>query len=380
MNRFWATAFALLTSTAAATEGFAQDAGASPATPDAGAPARDAGRIFSTCVERVPDGRDAPKLTETLPKRGKSGWSTPLKVVVEHGRGETVLPNGFHIQLGGDAYQEIEREGFVLPDPDGGAGPTKTVKVEGEKAITTLTIPLLPLPEEPGRHEMTVPPLPIAIARASGDVITLCTEPHTLIVEDPIANTPNAKPRRNPAPRPQLEEWTSAKQAAIGALIALVVAAIVAALFAWWRRRPKVVPPPPPPRPPWEVALEELDAVRTARLIEKKELDDHYARVSDAVRKYLGGRYGFDGLESTTREILHILRRVVPPIIVINDIEVFLRQADLVKFARLTPSETECQQALDLGEQIVRKTIPPALTAKPAKEASASSPSVEGTP
>ncbi len=332
---------------------------------DAGGRTGDGGPVFNTCVEQIPDGRNAPTLSSTLPSRGKSGWATPLRIVIEHGRGETVLPNGFHVQLGGDAYREIEREGFALPDPDGGSGPTKSVVVEGEKATTTLTIPLLPLPEEPGRHELTVPPLPIAIARASGDVITLCTKPQTLVVEDPIANTPNAKPKSNPAPLDQLEEWTAAKQASIVGLIALVVGALVAWLFSWWRRRPKVLPPPPPPRPPWEVALEELDAVRRAGLIEKNELDDHFARVSDAVRKYLGGLYGFDGLESTTREILHTLHRVVPRVVVLEEIERFLRQADLVKFARLTPTEPECREALDLGEQIVRRTIPPTPVAGP---------------
>jgi hypothetical protein len=32
------------------------------------------------------------------------------------------------------------------------------------------------------------------------------------------------------------------------------------------------------------------------------------------VRKYLGARYGFDGLESTTRESLSVLREVSPRI------------------------------------------------------------------
>ena len=34
---------------------------------------------------------------------------------------------------------------------------------------------------------------------------------------------------------------------------------------------------------------------------------EHFDRVSDIVRKYLGLRFGFDGLESTTREALAVL-------------------------------------------------------------------------
>ena len=37
--------------------------------------------------------------------------------------------------------------------------------------------------------------------------------------------------------------------------------------------------------------------------------------MSDAVRKYLGGRYGFDGLETTTGEMTSILKRVEPPVV-----------------------------------------------------------------
>ena len=66
------------------------------------------------------------------------------------------------------------------------------------------------------------------------------------------------------------------------------------------------MPPPPPPRPPWEVAFEELDAVRHAGLVDEGRYAEHFDRVCDAVRKYLGGRYGFDGLETTTDEMTRI--------------------------------------------------------------------------
>lgn len=76
------------------------------------------------------------------------------------------------------------------------------------------------------------------------------------------------------------------------------------------------------------------------------------------MRRYLGDRYGFDGLESTTREMLGELRATSPRISILDEIERFLRQADLVKFARLTPSEVECTTALNEAGQIVERTIP----------------------
>ena len=320
--------------------------------------------VEGTCTQHVPEGKKPPTLTEQLPARSLSGHAALLQVVIEHGKGETVLPDGFRHQLGSDEMRALEEAGFILPDPDGGAGLSLSSEVEGERVKTTVRIPVVPLPPEPGRHELVLPPLPIAIARASGELVTVCTEPHRIVVDDPIANTPDPKPKDNPPPRRQLEEWTAAKQVVYASLIALVVGALVAWLLGKWLRRPKPAPPPTPPRPPWEVALEELHDLRLAGLIDDGRFAEHFDRVSFTARKYLGDRYGFDGLESTTREMLSVLRRVVPPIAALPQIERFLRKADLVKFARLTPTANECRTALEQGEEIVRRTIPDFVTSE----------------
>jgi hypothetical protein len=295
-------------------------------------------------------------------------------VTIDHGKGETVLPQGFQVQSSGEAAHALAEAGFVLPDPDGGAGPTLSTTPTANGATTKIGIPMLVLPKTPGRSRMLLPPVPIAVARASGEVLTLCTEPHAVIVEDPTASTPDAKPKPNPAPRTQLEEWTLAKQLTIGAAIGAVLAALLAWLFVRWSRRPKPVPPPPPPRPPWEVAFEELFAIRYAGLAKDARFAEHYDRVSDAVRKYLGGRYGFDGLETTTREMTHVLKRIDPPVVELGTILGFLDECDLVKFARFTPSDEDCTRILDRGEYIVRVTIPPQV-ATPSAPARAPIPS-----
>jgi hypothetical protein len=189
-------------------------------------------------------------------------------------------------------------------------------------------------------------------------VLVLCTAPHLVTVEDPIANASNPKPKPNPPPLPQREEWTFAKNALFVALIALAMGALATFLIGRFLKRPRALPPPPPPRPPWEVALEELYDVRHAGLVTEGRFAEHFDRVSDTVRKYLGARFGFDGLESTTREALFVLRRTTPRITVLDTVESFLQSADLVKFARLTPSAEECELALSRAENVVRATLP----------------------
>jgi len=337
-------------SASAASSALAPPVAAAPAA--SGAPAN-----TESCVEQVPPGKDRPRLFEKIPDRAVSGHALTLSVEIEHGKGETVLPTGFHLLTESPEAKALEREGFILPDPSGPSGPKLSRKETGAGAMTTLELALVPLPPKPGRHQLLLPPLPIAVARASGEVITLCTQPHSVTVEDPIANLPDPKPRGNPQGRRQREVWTTAKHVVFAALIALVVGALAALLISRWLKRPKKRPPPPPPRPPWEVALEALHDLRHAGLMREGRFAEHFDRVSDVLRRYLGDRYGYDGLESTTREALVSLREVQPVITDLDRVETFMRDADLVKFARLTPSEGECMDLLARAEDIVTRTI-----------------------
>src|SRR5690606_27757528 len=81
-------------------------------------------------------------------------------------------------------------------------------------------------------------------------------------------------------------------------------------------------------------------------------------RVADVIRKYLGARYGFDGLECTSRETLRMLRAITPPVTALPLIKAFLQQADLVKFARLTPTAEQCVEVLEEARLIVQRTLP----------------------
>jgi hypothetical protein len=315
------------------------------------------------CTEIIPQGSIRPELTDVMPDRGQSGYATTLVVTVKHGKGESVLPSGLSLQAHSEAVAELRKAGFVFPDQDGSAGAHLTTKADpahGDRVVTTLELPLLALPEKPGRHVLTLPPLPISVARASGEVATMCTHEHRITVEDPTAETPDPQPRGNPPPRVQREEWTAMKRAVVYGAIGIALGAILAWMVARWLRRPRPVPPPPPPRPPWEVAFEKLDEVRHAGLLDTARFGEYYDRVGDAVRQYFGGRYGFDGLECTTDEMLAELRRSALAGVSLEEISIFLQQCDLVKFARMTPSPEDCTRALSDAELIVRKTMVPA--------------------
>jgi hypothetical protein len=104
--------------------------------------------------------------------------------------------------------------------------------------------------------------------------------------------------------------------------------------------------------------LEQLHEVRHSGLIDAARFAEHFDRVNDTLRRYLGARFGFDGLESTTDEIVRALRVAQPKGISLIELQHFLQHCDLVKFANLTPSVDDCLRALEVSERIVRDTMP----------------------
>jgi hypothetical protein len=322
-------------------------------------------RARAECVDTAPTGAERPKVEESFPAHGLSGYASTLHVVVTHGRGETVLSRGLELQRESDTARAIGAAGFSLPDQSAsGRAVLSVADVEtaggaaSTQKRTTLDLPLLVLPKDPGRHVLTLPALPIAISRANGDVVTICTKTHVLVVDDPTASTPHAAPKLNPPPRPQREEWVALERALEYGAIGVVVGIVAFLIMRWWQRRPKFVPPPPPPRVPWEVALERLHEARHAGLLETQRFAEFFDRVNDAVRQYLGARFGFEGLESTTDEMLVALRRIPHFALSVSEVAVFLQHCDLVKFAHLIPTQEECERALGEAERVVRQTMP----------------------
>jgi hypothetical protein len=370
----------------------AAPAASAPAAPDAGS------ESIAGCVESIPKGGQRPILSETFPMRGTSGWAATLSVTIRHGKGERVLPSGLDLSAAVEAKKYLQKAGFAIPDQDGGAAAhlwTDPDNKESSLSVTHLELPLVVLPPKPGRNVLELPPLPVAVARANGEIATVCTHSHTIGVEDPTANVPEAEPKTNPPPRPQREEWTALKKALLWGGLGLLVGALLAYFGYRQLTKPKAPTPPPPPRPPWEIALERLDEVRHAGLLETARDAEYFDRVSDAVRGYLGARFGFDGLESTSNEILTALKKQAggfvrletagdvgspAPGIPLDEIRRFLGDCDLVKFANLKPSPAQCASALTAGEHIVRSTMPYSTPGATRQTAPSAEPSASAEP
>jgi hypothetical protein len=309
----------------------------------------------AACAENVPAGATKPSLVEKIEPRAKAGDLVHLEIAVRHLAGETAT-------LPADLAKLAAGEVRVADDGTFGRGEVpKSAPDPGDPkfATTILRVPFVVLSTALQRKTFTIPQVRVIVLRKGGGDLSVCTREHEIAVDQPTANTPDPVPLPNPPSVPQRTRDERAEAMANAALFAVLGSLALAAMYFWWRRRPKEVPPPPPPVPSWKIAIEAINQARRDFMAGTIETKAYYDRVSDAVRVHLGARYGFDGLESTTDEILSRLRRLKAPGFPLGDVEKLLGECDLVKFANLRPEDNEANGSADLAELVVRATTQP---------------------
>lgn len=241
--------------------------------------------------------------------------------------------------------QEQNLEPFELLDTD------VQTQQEGGQEVQRFRLDLLAL--EPGEHTLT---LQVRVLTEDGELAIIEAPPLRIRVGSHIANEPNAEPRPPTQPVTVMEEdptlyWV------MGILGVILVTALLTWLFLrWWKKREKAAAPPPPPRPAHEIALEKIGELRRRRdaMLEAGEGDLFVDGVSDAVREYVGKKFGFDGLESTTDETLSALRSQMPPK-ELRRVQELLRDCDLVKFAKASFTKEQSELLLKGSLGIVRR-------------------------
>lgn len=208
---------------------------------------------------------------------------------------------------------------------------------------------------------LTVPGVTLRVVGPNGELGDVQTEPYTVTVASLLANEPNAEPKPESKPVVVMQDdYTLAYILGGVAAIALIAGATLL-ISRWLKRRPKSLPPPPPARQPWEIAVEKLLLLERDKdaLFEADRGAEFIAQVGDALREYLGRRYGFDGLESTTDEVLRTLERIRPHKLSLSGVSLLLEQCDLVKFARAAPEPAICDDLWNGAMGLVRATTPP---------------------
>jgi len=143
--------------------------------------------------------------------------------------------------------------------------------------------------------------------------------------------------------------------------LALAVFALLSAVAVgvyWLRaRRRSVAAQAARKRPAHELALEALEKLRRAGLLEEERHAEYYVELSAIVRTYLEGRFRLRAPEMTTEEFLQAAQ-LRPELAAEHRSRLarFLAEADLVKFARHHPSIEEAERAHTAARELVEST------------------------
>lgn len=211
---------------------------------------------------------------------------------------------------------------------------------------------------EPGKHELK--PIELRVVTKDGFVGSVKSDPLPLSVSSLLANEPNAQLK--PATKPVVvvqDDYTLLY--VLGAVFGAALIALLTWLVArYLQRRQRPVPPPPPPRPPWEIAIEKLSELRRRKqqMLEAGKAAQFVDEVSDVVRAYLGGYFGFDGLETTTDEMIALLRAREANLGLLQEVSAYLARCDLVKFAKVEPDQDEADLVFAKAQDIVQFSMP----------------------
>lgn len=142
-----------------------------------------------------------------------------------------------------------------------------------------------------------------------------------------------------------------------GGVAAVAVLAMAIVWFVHRSRRPKPVAAPVEPEKPLHVrTLLALEEVEKKKLWQQGLVKEYHSAITDILRGYIEERFQVPALESTTDDLLGILRMSSMGAGQREQLANLLRMADMVKFAKWTPLPTENEQLLAGAVKLVQQT------------------------
>lgn len=197
---------------------------------------------------------------------------------------------------------------------------------------------------------LQLPPLTVRLPRND----SVRTNPLQLTVRPTRAPDEVAEAERIRDIRREPTLWTDYWPWALGGLVVILL------LWRAFRRkpapRPTFVAPPPPPAPAHEAALRQLADLEKQKPWEKGEVLPFYVSLSLILREYLEKRFGIPALESTTREILPMLKNGELTETMREALREILESADVAKYADWPPEGHFHQKNLASARRLVEAT------------------------
>ena len=107
--------------------------------------------------------------------------------------------------------------------------------------------------------------------------------------------------------------------------------------------------------PPGVIALQELEKLEKDKIWQQGNIKEYHTQLSEIIRRYCEDKFKFIALELTTNEILEELNIILTNT-QINNLKLILQRADLAKFAKSKPINTENIESMFLAKEFVNST------------------------
>ncbi len=272
--------------------------------------------------------------------------------------------------------EQVKLDLYLLYDPNKGIskiewpslGDTITEKVE--IISTTPVDTTMPSKSDPGvlqQHQQllisaydsgyfAIPPFKFIINGDTANPVyseVLLLEVHTVPTD---SSAKKIKDIKEPLGEPF--SWLWYKEYFYWGIAALVFVAAIW-LFVYYRNKRlanKVIEPEKPKIPAHITALASLERIRETQIWKENKIKEYYSEITDTIRLYIEERYGIMALESTTDELLAMMKSQVIDNVSKEKLQVMLKLADFVKFAKMIPMEQEHALTLQSAFEFVNGT------------------------
>ncbi len=138
------------------------------------------------------------------------------------------------------------------------------------------------------------------------------------------------------------------------ALSILVVGSIVAWLIVRYNERNK------PIKTPWQIALEQLQALQKKRYSTKAAGKQCYFAITSILKQYLHAQHQLRTIEKTDEELINYLRKsTLLTQTILKNLEEICTGCLYIKFANQEAVQKQISEHLEMSVQIVQDTRPP---------------------
>ena len=215
-------------------------------------------------------------------------------------------------------------------------------------------------------HDNLIPPLGAVVIHSDNSADTILTQPIRIsfisLLGDTATDSLDIKDVK--PPRPVKFNY---KRFAMNGLLAVAIVIVILGILSYLHLRKRgisIVEFIAPRKPPWEIALMQLDALAESDLLKTGEFKEYFDKLTDILRQYIEGRFGISALELSTTETMENLRDATLDIDrilaarFIDTTEELLRRADMIKFAKVKPDISIGLQDWQKVKELIEETIP----------------------